>query len=119
MIARRTLFYPDLLKAVMTALVSISPSYPTVPPVFCLALKNGDKDDTQESSEVIRDLEREINVEVGDTSRPGLLSIMIHKLLLLTDIVLEVDTSLGKNHKPSRSSFIMQVHIRSQRWPVL
>ena len=99
MMARRTLFYPDLLKAVMTALVSISPSYPTVPPVFCLSLKNGDKDDTQESSEVIRDLEREINVEVGDTSRPGLLSIMIHKLLLLTDIVLEVETSLGRTIK--------------------
>ena len=80
----------------MTGLVSISPSYPTVPPVFCLSLKNGDNTHTQETSEVIRDLEREINVEVGDTSRPGLLSIMIHKLLLLTDIVLEVETSLGR-----------------------
>ena len=85
------------MQAVMTALVSISPSYPIVPPVFCLSLKNGDNTDTQETSEVIRDLEREINVEVGDTSRPGLLSIMIHKLLLLTDIVLEVDTSLGNS----------------------
>ena len=84
------------MQAVMTGLVSISPSYPTVPPVFCLSLKNGDITDTQETSEVIRDLEREINVEVGDTTRPGLLSIMIHKLLLLTDIVLEVDTSLGR-----------------------
>ena len=80
----------------MTALVSISPSYPTVPPAFCLSLKNGDNTDNQETSEVIRDLEREMNVEVGDTSRPGLLSIMIHKLLLPTDIVLEVDTSLGR-----------------------
>ena len=80
----------------MTGLVSISPNYPTVPPVFCLSLKNGDNTHTQETSEVIRDLEREINVEVGDTSRPGLLSIMIHKLSLLTDIVLEVETSLGR-----------------------
>ena len=83
------------MQAVMTALVSISPSYPTVPPVFCLSLKNGDNTDNQETSEVIRDLERELNVEVGDVNMPGLLNIMVHKLLLLTDIVLEVSTSLA------------------------
>ena len=75
-------------------MVSISPSYPTVPPVFCLSLKVGDTVDTQETSEVIRDLEREINVEVGDERKEGLLSTMVHQLVLLTDIVLEVNTSL-------------------------
>ena len=80
----------------MTALVSISPSYPTVSPIFCLCLKTSKENtQTQESSEVIRDMERELNVETGDVSRPGLLSLLVHKLLLLTDIVLEVQTSLA------------------------
>jgi len=107
-------------KAVMTGLVSISPSYPTVPPVFCLSLKNGDNTHTQETSEVIRDLEREINVEVGDISRPGLLSIMIHKLLLLTDIVLEVETSLGNTEGEFCKSqvFLDNVRGRMRRLPL-
>ena len=80
----------------MTALVSVSPSFPAVPPVFCLSLKTSQENtETQETSEVIRDLERELNVEVGDVNMPGLLIIMVHKLLLLTDIVLEVATSLA------------------------
>lgn len=80
----------------MTALLSVSPSFPAVTPVFCLSLKTSQENaETQETSEVIRDLERELNVEVGDATMPGLLNIMVHKLLLLTDIVLEVATSLA------------------------
>ena len=77
----------------MTALVSISPSHPVVTPLWCLSLKLGDNRETQESSEMIRDLEREMNI--SDDSNDDL-NTMVHKLLLLTDVVLEVASTQGE-----------------------
>lgn len=104
-------------KAVMTALVSISPSHPVTAPLWCLSLKVGDSQQTQESSEVIRDLERELNMTEADLS----LTTAVHKLLLLTDVVLEVSSSeetAGEKFMKSQV-FLDNVRGRMRRLPLV
>ena len=96
----------------MTCLVSISPSYPTITPLWCLSLKLGDDQLTQESSEMIRDLEQEMNIESPELS----VSSMVHKLLLLTDVVLEV--SEGENKMIKSQVFLDNVRGRMRRLPL-
>ena len=104
-------------KAVMTALVSISPSHPVTPPLWCLSLKLGDGHQTQESSEVIRDLERELNMTEVELS----LTTAVHKLLLLTDVVLEVSSAeetAGEKFMKSQV-FLDNVRGRMRRLPLV
>ena len=104
-------------KAVMTALVSVSPSHPSTPPLWCLSLKLGDSQETQETSEVIRDLERELNLAEVDLS----LTTTVHKLLLLTDVVLEVSSSeetTGEKFMKSQV-FLDNVRGRMRRLPLV
>ena len=104
-------------KAVMTALVSISPSHPTTPPLWCLSLKVGDNTESQETSEVIRDLERELNLFEESLS----LATTVHQLLLLTDVVLEVSSSeeaAGEKFMKSQV-FLDNVRGRMRRLPLV
>lgn len=104
-------------KAVMTALVSVSPSHPSTPPLWCLSLKVGDAQQTQESSEVIRDLERELNLPEVELS----LTTAVHKLLLLTDVVLEVSSAeeaAGEKFMKSQV-FLDNVRGRMRRLPLV
>lgn len=103
-------------KAIMTALVSISPSHPTVTPLWCLSLKIGDNNETQETSEVIRDMEQELNTRNTSLSLPS----MVHKLLLLTDIVLEVSSSMESDGDKFMKSqpFLDNVRGRMRRLPL-
>jgi len=102
-------------KATLTALLSISPSYPSIPPLWCLSLKIGENKETQESSEVIRDMEREMNI--NDTEVP--MNSQLHKLLLLTDVVLEVSSSEGEQSENFMKSlaFLDNVKGRMRRLP--
>ena len=77
-------------------MVSISPSYPETSPIFCLLLQLDSDTETVETSEIIWDLEKEINMgwkeqEEGDVS---LLLVMVHRLLVLLDVMMEVRSSM-------------------------
>merc|ERR1712183_75761 len=65
-------------KAVLTAWVSIAPSYPVVSPVFCLSLQLDSNAETLETGEM----------------EGGLLMAMLHRLLVLLDVLLEVKSSM-------------------------
>jgi len=83
-------------KASLTAMVSISPSYPETSPVFCLSLQLDSDTETVETSEMIRDLEKEVNMgwkEQGEDDG-SLLLVMLHRLLVLLDVMLEVRSSM-------------------------
>ena len=71
-------------KAVLAALVSIVPSYPVVSPVFCLSLQLGSNTETLETSKMLRDLEKEVNLgwkeQLGEMEG-GLLMATLHSLL--------------------------------------
>ena len=73
---------------------------------------------TQESSEVIRDLERELNISSGQLA----LSTTLHKLLLLTDVVLEASSSDSskEGEKFMKSQvFLDSVRGRMRRLPLM
>ena len=104
--------------ATMTALVSVSPAHPATPPLWCLCLMGGEEHLTQESSEVIRDLERELNISSGQLA----LSTTLHKLLLLTDVVLEASSSDSskEGEKFMKSQvFLDAVRGRMRRLPLM
>jgi len=94
-------------KAVLTALVSIAPSYPVVSPVFCLSLQLDSNTETLETSEMLRDLEREVNLgweeQLGEMEG-GLLMAMLHRLLVLLDVLLEVKSSMQEGVGDNSSS---------------
>ena len=77
-------------------MVSISPSYPETSPVFCLSLQLDSDTETVETSEMMRDLEKEVNMgwkEQGEDDG-SLLLVMLHRLLVLLDVMLEVRSSM-------------------------
>jgi len=101
-------------KASITAMVSIAPSYPDISPTFCLALQLDGDTETLETSEMVRDLEREVNLGWGDQSgvkEGSMLLVMLHRLLVLLDVVLEVRSSMqeGEGGKTSTSFTKSQV----------
>jgi len=80
-------------KATLTAFISIPASYPTDGPVFSLSLQVDEKKETVESCEMMRDLEKEINLgykDIVDQVEGKLLMIMLHRMLVLLDVALEV-----------------------------
>ena len=85
-------------------------------PLWCLSLKIGDNTETQETSEVIRDMEQELNTRNTSLSLPS----MVHKLLLLTDIVLEVSSSMQSDGDKFMKSqpFLDNVRGRMRRLPL-
>eukprot|EP00092_Neocalanus_flemingeri_P094704 GFUD01120435.1.p1 GENE.GFUD01120435.1~~GFUD01120435.1.p1 ORF type:complete len:711 (+),score=250.43 GFUD01120435.1:40-2172(+) len=95
-------------KAVLTALVSIAPSYPVDSPVFCLSLQLDNNTDSLETSEMLRDLEREVNLgweeQLGQVEG-GLLLAMLHRLLVLLDVLLEVKSSMQEGVGETGSNF--------------
>lgn len=95
-------------KAILTAMVSIAPSYPTTTPVFCLSLQLDSNTETQETCEMMRDLEREVNLGWGEqaTDYDSLLLVMLHRLLVLLDVVLEVKSSMEEGEVGTSSTFI-------------
>lgn len=89
-------------KAILTALVTLKPTYPAEAPIFCLSLTQGDQVQNLANSEMIREVEAELNTGwedqlglEGKVDRPGLLALMLHRLLVLLDLVLEVGTEGG------------------------
>jgi len=90
-------------KAVLTALVSIAPSYPNISPVFCLSLQLDSSTETLETCEMVRDLEREVNLGWGEqfgNMEGGLLLAMLHRVSVLLDVLLEVKSSM-QDENPS------------------
>ena len=91
----------------MTAMVSIAPSYPDISPTFCLALQLDGETETLETSEMVRDLEREVNLGWGEQAgdkEGNMLLVMLHRLLVLLDVVLEVRSSMQEGEGgPKRS----------------
>ena len=95
-------------------MVSIAPSYPDISPTFCLALQLDGDTETLETSEMVRDLEREVNLGWGDQlgdKEGSMLLVMLHRLLVLLDVVLEVRSSMqeGEGGKTSTSFTKSQV----------
>ena len=79
--------------ASITAMVSIAPSYPDISPMFCLALQLDGDAETLETCEIVRDLEREVNIgweEQCEYKETSMLLVMLHRLLVLLDVMLEV-----------------------------
>jgi len=88
--------------ATLIALISISPDYPTTPPVFCLNLHWNGASWTLHNSEKVRALEREINTcyrdlvtgrKTGGSDRMKagryMLTLQIRRLMTLFDVLLE------------------------------
>jgi len=93
-------------KAVLTAMISISPSYPEVPPAFSLSLQLEDRTETSETSEMMRDFEREVNIGWEGPTDSKLLLVLLHRMLVLLDVVLEVYSSLEEEFEGAGGSFL-------------
>jgi len=99
-------------KAVLSALIALSPSYPVVSPVFSLSLQLDSNTETVETSEMVRDMEREVNLEWRDQVdqvEGGLLLAMLHRMLVLLDVFLEVTSSMQEGEEKGSSFTKTQV----------
>jgi len=107
-------------KANITAMVSIAPSYPDISPMFCLALQLDGDTETLETCEIVRDLEREVNIgweEQSEYKEKSMLLVMLHRLLVLLDVMLEVRSNMqeGEGGKTNSSFTKSQVFFDTVR----
>jgi hypothetical protein len=110
--------------ATLVAYVAIKPSYPSEAPIFALSLSNPLQSaaprppgsprlqgETLDTSEWVRDFERELNLNwsdqlaLGSPGRAGLLTAQLHRLLVLMDVVLEAATEAEKGFAKSQVFF--------------
>ncbi|XP_021951482.1 THO complex subunit 5 homolog [Folsomia candida] len=107
-VSEENLFFRACLergRALVTALVTLTPNFPETPPVFCIQLEkegNGERNSTNDA--VIRDLECEVNIYCLEDFQQWpkiLVSLQLLRLLQGIDIILETDFMVEESAGPS------------------